>query len=318
MVSWRIGVVLGALVATACAPSDKREFLLELGERSVAAGFSRTDRATRETITAENLARNFRRVAFNFEDEAFGPEGSGGLSRPDLIRRWPSEIPFSFMGPPPALESVKERTAQVMERLSRNTGTRFIKTKPRSQRRKDGLVPRLFIMAADQAWFDAVVADYEAGAFEGTTSRIAESVKSWHEFRGSPCGGVMFSPDKGDEAGVILAAVIFIRTDLSARWIESCLEEELAQVMGLPNDHPDVSPSVFNDDEEYALLTRHDELLLKILYDQRLAPGMPPDRAMPLVREIARELVSDAPILAVAQIESLSRAGLLSLAKVSE
>ena len=44
--------------------------------------------------------------------------------------------------------------------------------------------------------------------------------------------------------------------------------------MGLANDSPDARPSVFNDDEEFAFLTRHDELLLKMLYDPRLRPGM--------------------------------------------
>jgi hypothetical protein len=217
------------------------------------------------------------------------------------------------MGPASALASVNDRTTRVMERLSRNTGTSFIKTGPRRERKKGAPVPRLFIMAADQAWFDAVVVDYEAGAFNATVSKVAKSVKSWHEFKGSPCGGVIFSPDKGEEIGVILAAVIFIRTDLSERWIESCLEEELAQVMGLPNDHPEVSPSVFNDDEEFALLTRHDELLLKILYDERLAPGMPPDRAMPLVKEIARELVSEAETAALPSVREP-----VLLAKLSE
>ena len=60
--------------------------------------------------------------------------------------------------------------------------------------------------------------------------------------------------------------------------------------MGLPNDNDSVRPSLFNDDEEFALLTRHDEMLLKILYDPRLSPGMIPGEAMPIVRTIAREL----------------------------
>ena len=47
-----------------------------------------------------------------------------------------------------------------------------------------------------------------------------------------------------------------------------------------------------NDDEEFAYLTRHDELLLKILYDSRLRPGMTEAEARPIVLQIARELLA--------------------------
>ena len=71
----------------------------------------------------------------------------------------------------------------------------------------------------------------------------------------------------------------------------SCLHEEVAQGLGLANDSPRARPSIFNDDEEFALLTTHDELLLRMLYDERLQPGMDGRAALPTVREIAAELV---------------------------
>ena len=83
-----------------------------------------------------------------------------------------------------------------------------------------------------------------------------------------------------------------IRAELPQRLRTSCVHEELAQGRGLANDSPDARPSIFNDDEEFALLTRHDELLLKILYDPRLRPGMPRAEAEPIVRRIAAELLA--------------------------
>ncbi len=71
----------------------------------------------------------------------------------------------------------------------------------------------------------------------------------------------------------------------------SCVHEEIAQGLGLANDSPMARPSIFNDDEEFALLTRQDELMLKILYDPRLTPGMTPDEARPVVTQIATELM---------------------------
>ena len=59
--------------------------------------------------------------------------------------------------------------------------------------------------------------------------------------------------------------------------------------MGLANDSPDARPSIFNDDDEFALLTTHDEKLLSILYDDRLAPGMSLEQARPVIRILARE-----------------------------
>ena len=65
----------------------------------------------------------------------------------------------------------------------------------------------------------------------------------------------------------------------------------MAQGLGLPNDSPLARPSIFNDDEEFALLTRHDELLLTMLYDDRLTPGMTPDEARPVLQQLAQGLV---------------------------
>ena len=62
------------------------------------------------------------------------------------------------------------------------------------------------------------------------------------------------------------------------------------QALGLGNDHSEVRPSIFNDDEEFALLTRHDEYLLRILYDPRLKSGMTAEEAVPIVRQIIREM----------------------------
>lgn len=93
-------------------------------------------------------------------------------------------------------------------------------------------------------------------------------------------------------APVYSHAVAMIRSELTPLLQTSCIHEELAQGMGLANDSPAARPSIFNDDEEFALLTRHDELLLTILYDQRLRPGMSRAEAEPVVHQIAGELVS--------------------------
>ena len=87
------------------------------------------------------------------------------------------------------------------------------------------------------------------------------------------------------------AALVLIKSEHSKVMRKSCIHEEMAQSLGLTNDSKSARPSIFNDDEEFALLTQHDELLLKILYDKRLKPGMNNKIALPIVRQIAEELM---------------------------
>ncbi|RMD94966.1 MAG: DUF2927 domain-containing protein, partial [Alphaproteobacteria bacterium] len=86
-------------------------------------------------------------------------------------------------------------------------------------------------------------------------------------------------------------AVAIIRAEHPPLMRRSCIHEEIAQGLGLANDSPDARPSIFNDDEEFALLTTHDELLLKMLYDPRMRPGMTPEEARPVAEIIAAELM---------------------------
>ncbi len=71
----------------------------------------------------------------------------------------------------------------------------------------------------------------------------------------------------------------------------SCIHEEIAQGLGLANDSPLARPSIFNDDEEFGLLTQHDERLLAMLFDARLRPGMTAEEAEPVLTQIASELM---------------------------
>ena len=70
----------------------------------------------------------------------------------------------------------------------------------------------------------------------------------------------------------------------------SCIHEEIAQGLGLPNDSPQARPSIFNDDEEFALLTTQDEMMLRMLYNPALRPGMTEAEARPIIQALSRRL----------------------------
>ena len=95
----------------------------------------------------------------------------------------------------------------------------------------------------------------------------------------------------GADPSTYVAAVAVIRSEHPSTLRLSCLHEEIAQGLGLPNDSPLARPSVFNDDEEFGLLTRHDEYLLRMLYDPRMRTGMSEAEARPVAQIIAEELI---------------------------
>ena len=53
----------------------------------------------------------------------------------------------------------------------------------------------------------------------------------------------------------IRSTVALIRVEHSNTVRRFCMEEELAQGMGLPNDWSGARSSIFNDDEEFSVLT---------------------------------------------------------------
>jgi hypothetical protein len=69
----------------------------------------------------------------------------------------------------------------------------------------------------------------------------------------------------------------------------------MTQSLGLPNDSNEISPSIFHDASRRTELTRTDLIIVKALYDPRLAPGMPKAEAMAKVRAVIAELDATLP-----------------------
>ena len=90
----------------------------------------------------------------------------------------------------------------------------------------------------------------------------------------------------------ISSSLVIIRNELPYIMRKACIHEEIAQSLGLTNDSHLARPSVFNDDDEFATLTKFDEILLKILYDKRLHSGISKDKATQIVKNAADELLS--------------------------
>nr|WP_281356573.1 DUF2927 domain-containing protein [Sulfitobacter algicola] len=83
-------------------------------------------------------------------------------------------------------------------------------------------------------------------------------------------------------------AIVIVRAEHTPRMRRSCIQEEMAQAMGLPNDSDAARPSIFNDNEEFGVLTNHDLMLLRMLYDPRLKPGMTIEQVTPILPKVTK------------------------------
>lgn len=92
-------------------------------------------------------------------------------------------------------------------------------------------------------------------------------------------------------AGEIFRGVIGIPSDraASAGKLPHCIVEETTQLLGLPNDSDEVVPSIFDDRSVLDALSEHDKVLVRLLYDRRLAAGMKREEALTAARAILRE-----------------------------
>jgi hypothetical protein len=123
--------------------------------------------------------------------------------------------------------------------------------------------------------------------FPGLSETLAQQITSLPR----PIYCAVYAFSDADNPDSFQSAVAIIRAEHPKLLRDSCFHEEIAQGLGLSNDSPAARPSIFNDDDEFALLTRHDELLLEILYDDRLPLGATPDQARPVVEVIAADLL---------------------------
>jgi hypothetical protein len=84
--------------------------------------------------------------------------------------------------------------------------------------------------------------------------------------------------------------IVFIRTDRGERTVKGCLVQQTTQVLGLMHDLDPEADSIFSDSGRDVDLTEGDRLMVRLLYDARLKPGMGWAQAEPLARAALRDL----------------------------
>jgi hypothetical protein len=267
---------------TSEASAQLRSYFNQIQGAQLSQGLLRRDGGGADTpFTNTMLARNFEQIAF-FNEYNGDFSGRGGASP---LRRWAApvgmDIIFGDGVPPSQRKSDTTNITSYAARLGRVTNHSVSMS---------GTTNFVVIVAGED---DRETALHEAAKrLPGIT--FAGLAPLVNLPRDTYC--VVAAYAGGSDPNVYTAAIAVIRAENPSLLRLSCIHEELAQGMGLANDSPGARPSIFNDDDEFALLTRHDELLLQMLYDPRLRPGMVADQARSIVGQIASELTTSGPV----------------------
>lgn len=257
-----------------------RAYYAQVQQALLSQGLLRTDGGGEDTpVTDRMLANNFLRIAMYEEyDRALG--GTVASTAPMQLTRWqgPVRVGLRFGASVPADKRATDtaRIASYLARLSGLTGLPI--------RLADGN-PNFFIHIASVDERRALGPALQS-ALPQLSAAQASGVTNLD--RSTYCL-VWTQSDTG--SNLYERAFVFIPSEHPDLMRLACIHEEIAQGLGLPNDSPQARPTIFNDDEEFALLTRQDELMLRMLYNPQLRPGMTEQQARPIVETLATRLL---------------------------
>ncbi|MFQ5437600.1 MAG: DUF2927 domain-containing protein [Paracoccaceae bacterium] len=244
-------------------------------------GLLRTDSGGADApYSQETLVEDFQRIAL-FDEYRISGGRFVASQTPSRLRRWEQPVRIGLVfGDLVPLEARSRDRANVVayaRRLSRISGLDIRVTNQN---------PNYHVLFMYKDELKSVGPELQA-----RVPRLSPIVS--REIANSPrntfCVAYAFSSPGG--SGAYTSAIVVIKAEHRNLMRLSCIHEEMAQALGLANDSPSARPSIFNDDEEFALLTGHDEKLLKMLYDPRLKLGMTLKTARNLLPIIAEDVM---------------------------
>ena len=270
---------IAAEVPISAAQSESMERLSRFEQSQLSRGLMRTDGGGPDTpFDMNDILRHFQDIAFY--DEYNATLGFSHISQPSHLEKWTTPVRFNpIFGKSVDRNRVKLARATVakyVQKLSRITGHPM-----RVSARKPNF-DVLFMGQDDRDQMDAFLVS--RGPQIGTLAKqiVAMMPEDVH------CMVMAFT--NAEIRRGYTHAIAIIRAEHPPLMQRACIEEELAQGLGLANDSPYARPSIFNDDDEFATLTTMDAVMLQILYNPRLLPGMTLDQARPYLYEISELL----------------------------
>jgi hypothetical protein len=223
---------------------------------------------TAESLSDEDYVRNFETVAFYRE---FDPDGVQ-----QRLMRWDGPLRVALVGD--VNERYRDYAAQHLADLAALSGLEIGLADLTDANVVVILSPDPFERALD-TYRDVYMPFFGSReAMEETTAHMKEVATCYARY------------DTDLSGEVITRAMALIPTDEGRFVVRACLIEELTQIMGLFNDSDDIVPSIFNDSSPNMVLSEHDRILMRVLYDPRLEPGMTWSQAELIVRQAVADL----------------------------
>ena len=266
-------------VPISAAQSASMERLSQVEQSQLSRGLMRTDGGGPDTpFDMHDILRHFQDIAFY--DEYDATRGFSRISQASHLEKWTTPVRFNPVFGKSVdrnrVKLAKATVAKYVKKLSRITGHPMLV----SARKPNFDV--LFMGHDDRDQMDAFLAS--RGPQIGALAKqvVAMMPEDVH------CMVMAFS--NAEIRHGYTHAIAIIRAEHPPLMQRACIEEELAQGLGLANDSPYARPSIFNDDDEFATLTTMDAVMLQILYNPRLLPGMTLDQARPYLYEISELL----------------------------
>lgn len=302
-----LGAALAALVLSACVPFEGparpvsprppatvpnlpvpepsasslalRRYYGNLQADLLAQGLLRTDGGGPDTpYAAHTLLSNFETIAF-FDEYESGSWVPRAGNTPGTLRRWGGPVRMAVdFGPSVGAEQRQLDSTNIRlfaQRLNRVTGH------PIAMSPGNANFHVMIVGEDDHPYLMSRLRQLVPNLTGASETILNNMPRSTH------C--LMLGYPSAINPSDIRNAIVVIRAEHPDILRKSCIHEELSQGLGLVNDSPHARPSIFNDDDEFALLTRHDEELLAVLYDRRLRIGMTLEQARPILRRIVAE-----------------------------
>jgi len=219
------------------------------------------------TYTNADLLRNFALIALRSE-YSVSAQGTQRKPKSMLVSKWIKPVRYMVIDASSDDEIMIENLFKNLSELTQLDIKKADKT------------ANMIITFADKSQRSAIVQNYENTGLTGAALWV---LKRWRDRTQNPCIGMLSQPSAG---GNINGAFVYIKDELKEPWRKLCIIEEIVQSFGLINDAPEARPSIFNDDQEFAELTEHDEYLLRILYSPEISPSMSAQEALPIAYKL--------------------------------
>ncbi|HEY9080889.1 DUF2927 domain-containing protein [Magnetovibrio sp.] len=223
-------------------------------------------------VHGEELRPQLDDMVSHFARVVFGDE-YGLNTGPKVIAKWQGPVGFTVQGR--ATQEMGNMLGRHLGGLAQLTGLKFHQVKPGTP---GPTIDLLFLKRKEMANIKAANLDPDVIRSLTSDPTMVCFFLHWKK------------PDDR-----IIKAIVAVNVERDPAQIDSCLLEELTQVMGLPNDVEAYWPTLFKPYDTSVNWSEWDKLYIKTLYDARLKPGMKPVDAMYAARTIFAEALAKQP-----------------------